>query len=136
MSSIREQILAQVITNLKAITGVTASKVVRTRIKPVEESDYPYISLEPVSDSPEANDLGFIKWDLAVKIVLYEKGTVPDSVADALLTKIKDKMLADRTISTLAADVFPGPISWNFQLGNKDCVEIESIYLIKYIEVG
>lgn len=136
MSSLREQILAQVLTNLRTVSGLSSSNCLRTRIKPVEESDYPFVSIEPVSDVPDAKVIGRVYWDLTIKIKIYHKGTVPDQVADTLLTAIKDKMLEDRSVNNLAADVFPGPVVWDFTLGNKDCVEIESNFLINYIEQG
>lgn len=136
MSSTREQILAAVLVNLLTVTGLSSSNCFRTRLKPLPEQSYPYVTFEPVSDVPEANDLGYIDWDLTIKLTLFHKGSVPDSQADALLLLIKSKMLADRNLGDLAADVMPGPITWDFTLGSAELVEIESFYTIKYREMG
>src|SRR4051812_35574489 len=104
MSSLRDQILDQVLTNLRSVSGLTTTNCVRSRIKPVEEDSYPFVSIEPVSDTPDATEVGQVYWDLNIKIRINHKGTVPDKVADTLLDAIKSKMLADRTVGNLVAD--------------------------------
>ncbi len=118
MTTKRENILAAIQTALAGTTGV-GTRIYRSRVEPMSRNESPAIIIEPVSDTPVQNtSLPTLDWTLRVRIVVIERGTVPDQAADDTIQSLHSKMMADLTLGGYAIDVEPAQTS--FQLLEAD----------------
>jgi hypothetical protein len=118
MTTKRENILAAITTALAGTTGV-GTRIYRSRVEPMSRNESPAIIIEPVSDTPVQNtSLPTLDWTLRVRIVVIERGTVPDQAADDTIQSLHSKMMADLTLGGYAIDVEPAQTS--FQLLEAD----------------
>ena len=82
MTTKRENILAAIKTALTGTTGV-GTRIYRSRVEPMSRNESPAIIIEPVSDTPVQNtSLPTLDWTLRVRIVVIERGNVPEQAAD------------------------------------------------------
>lgn len=118
MTTKRENILAAIKTALAGTTGV-GTRIYRSRVEPMSRAESPAIVIEPVSDNPVQNtSLPTLDWTLRVRIVVIERGTVPDQAADDTIQSLHSKMMADLTLGGYAIDVEPAQTT--FQLLEAD----------------
>jgi len=118
MTTKRENILAAIKTALTGTTGV-GTRIYRSRVEPMSRNESPAIIIEPVSDTPVQNtSLPTLDWTLRVRIVVIERGTVPDQAADDTIQSLHSKLMADLTLGGYAIDVEPAQTS--FQLLEAD----------------
>jgi hypothetical protein len=118
MTTKRENILAAIKTALTGTTGV-GTRIYRSRVEPLSRNESPAIIIEPVSDTPVQNtSLPTLDWTLRVRIVVIERGNIPDQAADDTIQSLHSKMMADLTLGGYAIDVEPAQTS--FQLLEAD----------------
>jgi hypothetical protein len=118
MTTKRENILAAIKTALTGTTGV-GTRIYRSRVEPMSRAESPAIVIEPVSDNPVQNtSLPTLDWTLRVRIVVIERGNVPDQAADDTIESLHSKMMADLTLGGYAIDVEPAQTT--FQLLEAD----------------
>ena len=118
MTTKRENILAAIKTALTGTTGV-GTRIYRSRVEPMSRNESPAIIIEPVSDTPVQNtSLPTLDWTLRVRIVVIERGNVPEQAADDTIQSLHSKMMADLTLGGYAIDVEPAQTS--FQLLEAD----------------
>lgn len=118
MTTKRENILAAIKTALTGTTGV-GTRIYRSRVEPMSRNESPAIIIEPVSDTPVQNtSLPTLDWTLRVRIVVIERGEIPDQSADDTIQSLHSKMMADLTLGGYAIDVEPAQTS--FQLLEAD----------------
>ncbi len=118
MTTKRENILAAIKTALTGTTGVS-TRIYRSRVEPMSRAESPAIVIEPVSDNPVQNtSLPTLDWTLRVRVVVIERGTVPDQAADDTIQSLHSKMMADLTLGGHAIDVEPAQTT--FQLVEAD----------------
>jgi hypothetical protein len=118
MTTKRENILAAIKTALAGTTGV-GTRIYRSRVEPLSRNESPAIIIEPVSDTPVQNtSLPTLDWTLRVRIVVIERGNIPDQAADDTIQSLHSKMMADLTLGGYAIDVEPAQTS--FQLLEAD----------------
>lgn len=118
MTTKRENILAAIKTALTGTTGV-GTRIYRSRVEPMSRAESPAIVIEPVSDNPVQNtSLPTLDWTLRVRVVVIERGTVPDQAADDTIQSLHSKMMADLTLGGHAIDVEPAQTT--FQLVEAD----------------
>ena len=85
----------------------------------MSRAESPAIVIEPVSDNPVQNtSLPTLDWTLRVRVVVIERGTVPDQAADDTIQSLHSKMMADLTLGGHAIDVEPAQTT--FQLVEAD----------------
>ena len=118
MTTKRENILAAIKTALTGTTGVS-TRIYRSRVEPMSRAESPAIVIEPVSDNPVQNtSLPTLDWTLRVRVVVIERGTVPEQAADDTIQSLHSKMMADLTLGGHAIDVEPAQTT--FQLVEAD----------------
>lgn len=118
MTTKRENILAAIKTALTGTTGV-GTRIYRSRVEPMSRNESPAIIIEPVSDTPVQNtSLPTLDWTLRVRIVVIERGNIPDQAADDTIQSLHSKMMADLTLGGYAIDVEPAQTT--FQLLEAD----------------
>ncbi|BCV01802.1 MAG: hypothetical protein CM15mV46_130 [Caudoviricetes sp.] len=69
MATKREQILAQIKTNLNGTTGV-GNRIYRSRVEAITRSETPAIIIEPISDTPQDTQSfnNKIKWEFKIRV--------------------------------------------------------------------
>ena len=126
MASIREQILAEIETRLKATSGIN-QRVYRSRAEAVSRGEMPCLIVEPIAD-PAMSVGGMCKTDrrLSVKIAILIHDDVPDKAADPILVDLHPRLISpsDQTLGGLAIDV--RPLGEDFQFAATDGVVVSS----------
>ena len=114
MASKREQILAQIKTQLTGTTGV-GTRIYRNRVEPMTRAESPSIVIEFVTDEPTVNSATYLKldWTLRVRIVVVVRSQTPDTTADATVESLHSKIVSDPTLGGLAIDVRPSTVSFD-----------------------
>jgi hypothetical protein len=125
----REQILNAVKTVLKAAGGaIDADKVFRSRVDPFKEGILPCITIEPVNDQANSQNMAFIDWTLTVRISIYSRSTDKDvgadEIADPIVEAVHNKLMADETLGGLLMGMAPKSLNWDFMEGNGATVGI------------
>lgn len=128
----REQILQVILTKLKSAGFMPATKIARTRIDPVSSKNYPFLNIEPVSDTPDFSVLGAKSWSLIIRLNLTVAGENPDSSADNLIESIHQTIMSDETVSGLAYYLEPKEILFEFDSFEKPIVQVSIGFEIKY----
>jgi hypothetical protein len=128
----REEILAQIATALGTTTLVVLP-IHRSRVVPLERSRLPAIVVEPVSDNVESETpLGFLQWNMSVRVILYVLGDVPDQVADPIAADIHAKIMSNTTLNGLVIDIMPVSVSFDLLDGDQPRGAITMNFSITY----
>lgn len=132
MSTIREQILAEIATRLAPTAGVSG-RVYRSRVQAFKKTELPAVLIEPVTDAatPYSNT-DYLTWILRVRVGVILRGDVPDSEMDPILSSIHSLLLADRTIGNLAFDIVPESISFSNMKEDVTTGTADAIYTVTY----
>ena len=132
MTTKRENILAAIKTALTGTTGV-GTRIYRSRVEPLSREESPAIVIEPISDTPEQNtSLPTLDWTLRVRIVVLERGAVPDQAADDTIESLHSKIMADLTLGGHAIDVQPAQTSFQLLEADQPAGVIFCEYEIRY----
>ena len=132
MTTKRENILAAIKTALTGTAGV-GTRIYRSRVEPMARDESPAIVIEPISDTPEQNtSLPTLDWTLRVRIVVIERGTVPDQSADDTIEDLHSKIMADLTLGGACIDVQPAQTSFQLLEADQPAGVIFCEYEIRY----
>ncbi len=132
MSSIREQILADIKERIDDVTGV-AGRVYRSRVQAFQKAELPAILIEPVSDSASPySNTDFMSWNLKVRIGLILRSEAPDADMDPILVSIHSLIMADRTLGGLAFDIVPESIAFSNMKDDVTTGTADAIYSVTY----
>ena len=133
--SIRERILAEIVTRLGSTTGIS-SRVFRSRIEAVQRNEMPAIIVMPEGDVPEQRTSSCkVDRKLSVNVMLLIHDDVPDRAADPILQDAHKRILptiggrVDFTLGGLAIDIEEAPT--DFRLAATDGAIVVS-YVIWY----
>jgi len=133
MSTKREAILSQLITQLAGTTGV-GTRIYRSRVTPVSRSEGHVLIVEPVSDSCEVGANKF-QWTLNVRLSVIVRGSLtqtPDQAADATVKSIHTKIVSDITLNNKAIDITPRNVSFDLVDGDQPSGVVSLDYIIIY----
>ena len=137
-SSIREQILTYIETNVLPGTVQVGSRIYRSRAQAYGRSEAPAISISPGEDNP-ANaprsigaSLGRLDQVLPVLIEIYVRGNVPDQLADPIGVDVHARMMADRALGGLAQDVQPDGWRPEYEQADATAGWIGHKFLVRY----
>ena len=140
MTLSREQlILAEIKTRLEGapqgpITKPTGLVVERSRLRELQPSQLPAVSIYPLEADPE--DVGFLtQEDLAVKIAIYAKapeGTPIDQVLDEIQQWIHQQLTADRSLGALCMSTRIFKKVWGFSLAQNPFGDLDLHILITF----
>ena len=113
MSTIREQILARIATNLTGTVGVS-TRIYRSRVEALARSESPAIIVEWTKDNCGMEGfLPYLNWSLLTRITVVTRGAVPDQLADPTVKSAHAKLLADITLNGLAFDIIPESVEFD-----------------------
>ena len=129
MTTLRENILARIKTNLDTISGVS---VYRVRTTPLARGEVPAIVLEPVSDSPSEDSFVKTMWTFQVKCSVFVRNDAPGNTADAFVEEVHSKIMADPTCNGNALDIDAGNTDFSFFDADVPLGVVEMNFLVKY----
>ncbi len=133
MSTVRENILSRLITQLAGTAGV-GTRIYRSRVTPVSRDEGAVLIVEPVSDSCQVRRNN-LQWTLNVRLSVVTRGTstkTPDQAADGTVKSIHDKIMSDITLNGTAIDVTPRSVSFDLIDGDQPSGVISCDYIIIY----
>lgn len=131
MPTRREQILGRVLTTLAGTTGVS-SRIYRSRNEPFARNEFPAIVVEPTVDSAEQTTLATLDWQLGVRISIFVRGAVPDSVADPIVSDVHSKIMSDTTLNGYAIDILPTAVGFDLIEGDQPIGVISCDFVVRY----
>lgn len=109
--SLRETILARIVTALAGTTGVS-SRIYRSRVEPLARGEAPALVVEPISDTATQDTLGTLLWVMTVRVAIIVRGNVPDQLADPIITDVHAKLMGDATLGGYVIDMLPTTVSF------------------------
>ena len=133
MSTIRETILARLVTQLAGTSGV-GTRIYRSRVTPVSRSEGAVLIVEPVSDNCETRR-NVLQWTLNVRLSVIVRGSATqtaDQAADPIVKSIHDKISSDITLNGKAIDTTPRGVSFDLIDGDQPRGVISLDYIIIY----
>jgi hypothetical protein len=134
----REQILQNILTKLKTLSGIDQKSVVRSRTYPFDTDKLPFLSLKPLDDPRNEAVTGQMESQLKVRISLWVEGDIktevaPETAADPIVEQIDQLLLQDRSLGlNFVVDVLPSDVSFEFSDGNKPEVQVDMEFVIGY----
>lgn len=131
MTTRREQILGRIVSALAGTSGV-GSRIYRSRFEPFARNEFPAIVVEPTNDSAEQTTLGTLDWSLTVSVAIFVRGSVPDSLADPIITDVHSKIMGDTTLQGYAIDILPTTVGFNMTEGDQPIGVINADFVVRY----
>ena len=108
MSTIRETIMAAVVT---ALGGITGCPVERSRVAAISRAQTPFLVVRPEDDADQPLSDNDTHHDLTIALELFVRGEIPDQIADPYIQSAHAKLMADRTLG--------GKCQWIVSTGTK-----------------
>lgn len=131
MPSRREQILGRIITAL-AGTAQVGSRIYRSRLEPFARSEFPAIVVEPTADTADQTTLQTLDWQLTVRVSIFVRGAIPDSVADPIVLDVHSKIMSDTTLNGYAIDIVPMAAAFDMVEGDQPIGVIACDFSVRY----
>lgn len=131
MTTRREQILGRIVTAL-AGTSLVSTRIYRSRLEPFARSEFPAIVVEPTNDTADQTTLNTLDWQLGVRISIFVRGAVPDSVADPIVADVHSKIMGDTTLNGYAIDILPTAVAFDLVEGDQPIGVISCDFVVRY----
>lgn len=131
MTTRREQILGRIVTALAGATLV-GSRIYRSRMEPFARAEFPAIVVEPTADTADQTTIATLDWQLGVRISVFVRGAVPDSVADPIVSDVHSKIMSDTTLNGYAIDILPTAVGFDLLEGDQPIGVISCDYVVRY----
>ena len=112
MTTRREAILAQIVTQLQSVDGGVNGRVYRSRVEPIARGESPAVIVEPRQDQAAQTTIPRLDWTLTVAVMVLVRSPVPDQAADPIVASLHAKMMQDLTLGGYAYDVQPNGVSF------------------------
>ena len=131
MTTIREQILAEIATVLAGTTGV-GTRIYRSRPEAVTRGETPVILIEPVMDKALQQVIRFTEHSLTVRLSVVVRSATPDQAADSVIESMHSKLMEDITLGGLAMAIDEGATQFLIEDADKPSAVIACDYDIRY----
>lgn len=132
MATKREQILAQVATNLASTAGVSG-RVYRSRVTALARAESPVIVIEPITDSArQVTSLPKLDWRMRLRVTVVVRSENPDTDADSIIESMHSLLMADLTLGGYAIDVQPVLTEFQFLDADQPAGVISNEYDVLY----
>lgn len=131
MTTRREQILGRIVTTLAGTSGV-GTRIYRSRNEPFARSEFPALVVEPTTDTVEQTTVATLDWQLGVRISVFVRGAVPDSVADPIVADVHSKIMSDTTLNGYAIDILPTAVAFDLLEGDQPIGVISCDFTVRY----
>lgn len=138
MSTIREQIMAKIVTTLAGTTGV-GTHIYRSRVIPLTRDIAPALVARPSPDMESVTTLGgaiggaIADRSLSVDIEVYVRGDAPDTLADPIIDSAHRKLMADKTLGGLCENITETGSQWQAKEADLTAGMLSVSYRIKYL---
>lgn len=133
MTSRREDILAAMMTRLANTSGIgSPARVYRSRVVAMRTDKLPAITVEPLQESAQYDNLNFMTWTLQVSVKVFTRGEAPDQLADPIINSAYALLMADRSLGGLALDVLPSSIGFSAEDGDKPLGMADCVFTVTY----
>lgn len=127
----RESILQALVTLLADTTAV-GSNIFRSRVLALSRDESPSLVIMPTQEEGTEDALGFIDSKLTVQISVYQRGEVPDSLADSIVESVFSKVMADPKLGGLAIDIYEDGTNFEFDDADQEAVWIGMQFIVWY----
>lgn len=131
MTTRREQILAQITTQLASVAGVNG-RVYRSRVEPLARGESPAVVVEPRGDQAQQTVIPRIDWTLGVAVMVIVRAPVPDQAADAIVASIHAKMMQDQTLGGISQAIEPQSVTFEMIEADQPAGVVTCDYNIRY----
>lgn len=131
MTTRREQILGRIVTVLAGTSGVS-TRIYRSRNEPFARSEFPALVVEPMQDSAEQTTIATLDWQLGVRVSIFVRGAIPDSVADPIIADVHSKIMSDTTLNGYAIDILPTAVQFDLIEGDQPIGVISCDFVVRY----
>jgi hypothetical protein len=131
MTTRREQILGRIVQTL-AGTALVGSRIYRSRFEPFARDEFPAIVVEPTSDSADQTTIATLDWTLSVRVTVFVRGAVPDSLADPIVSDVHSKIMSDPTLQGYAIDILPTSVAFEMTEGDQPIGVIACDFVVRY----
>lgn len=131
MTTRREQILGRIVTVLAGTSGVS-TRIYRSRNEPFARSEFPALVVEPMQDSAEQTTIATLDWQLGVRVSIFVRGAIPDSVADPIIADVHSKIMSDTTLNGYAIDILPTAVQFDLIEGDQPIGVISCDFAVRY----
>jgi hypothetical protein len=131
----REAILQAILTMLDGIVVAGIADPIpayRSREKAFAAGQTPAIVILPGQDNPSSPTMTEIDWTMTVRMGVYTRGDVPDSIAAPIVGAIHAAFGADLSLGGLVMDIAPGAVSFDFDSSDKEAGATLLSYIFKY----
>lgn len=113
--SLRNSLLAAVLTELQAMSSIESAHVYRSRVAAFAKDEFPAVVLSPVSDQPSRTNHAKFDWRFTFVVqvgVRAAQDEIPDAVADEIMVEVHNKIMNSATIDGLVIDRMPSRTAW------------------------
>ena len=102
-------------------------------MEPLARQESPAIVIEPITDQAQQNtSLPTLDWSLTVRIAVIVRGAIPDQLADATVSSMHAKLMADLTLGGVAYDVQPSLVNFELVEADQPAGVISCDYIVRY----
>lgn len=127
----REDILAEIYATISLIPGITCW---RSRAEALIRDECPAVVVAPGRDSPTVPRVStcYIDWSMVVQVAVNTRGSIPDQLADPILSAIHASLMIDQSLGGLVIEIMPGNLSW--QLDKADLTSCWAVqdWMVRY----
>lgn len=113
-------------------TTLVGSRIYRSRNEPFARAEFPAIVVEPTADAAEQTTIATLDWQLGVRISVFVRGAVPDSVADPIVSDVHAKIMSDTTLNGYAIDILPTATGFDLLEGDQPIGVISCDFVVRY----
>lgn len=113
-------------------TSLVGSNIYRSRLEPFARDEFPAVVVEPTADSADQTTIQTLDWQLGVRIAVFVRGAVPDSLADPIVLDIHSKIMSDPTLQGYAIDILPTSVAFDLTEGDQPIGVIACDYVVRY----
>lgn len=134
MQSIREQIIASVVTKLTPVAALQGATIRRQPTVPTDRAKLPALLVFPESESVHrVNDRA--ERELVLRIVALAAGTnteTPEPIADRLLVAAHSALMADVNLGGLALNLEETDCDWQQDDADMEAAALPARYRVTY----
>lgn len=113
-------------------TALVGSRIYRSRFEPFARDEFPAIVVEPTSDSADQTTIATLDWTLSVRVTVFVRGAVPDSLADPIVSDVHSKIMSDPTLQGYAIDILPTSVAFEMTEGDQPIGVIACDFVVRY----
>lgn len=132
MSTIRETIMAAVVT---ALGGITGCPVERSRVAAISRAQTPFLVVRLIDEADQQFSDTDTRHDLTIALELFVRGEIPDQIADPYIQSAHAKLMADPTLGGKCHWIISDGTKWEMDDADHASAMITLSYKIIYTSI-